>query len=157
MRRRAVGQKPGINTHPDRSAGVVEEEDHSTSETRQRNTLREECRCPEWGGAWYGGGINHQYRTVLLGLCLPLANYLVSFFTPDWSMEPPQDACATFCYGGSHCVEAYECMFMLIMGWCPLLFRPSRNLLVHVQTRKLPWSQEWTPYLLAWAELSFYP
>ena len=26
---------------------------------------------------------NHLYRTVLLGLCLPLANYLVSFSTPD--------------------------------------------------------------------------
>ena len=56
-----------------------------------RNTVGKECRHPEWGG-----DVSHLYRTVLPGLCLPLANYLVSFFTPDWSMDPPKDACATF-------------------------------------------------------------
>ena len=30
------------------------------------------------------------YRAVLSGLCLPLANYLVSFLTPDWSMILPK-------------------------------------------------------------------
>jgi len=47
MRRRAVGQKLGKNIHPERSVGVVEEDEHSTSETRQRHTPGEECRCPE--------------------------------------------------------------------------------------------------------------
>ena len=46
--------------------------------------------------------LNHLYRIVLQGLCLPLANYLVSFFTPGWSMAAPQDVPTTFCYDGSH-------------------------------------------------------
>ena len=49
------------------------------------------------GKEQHRGDINHSYGTALLGLCFPLANYLVSFFTPDWSMDPPQDAYTTFC------------------------------------------------------------
>ena len=36
------------------------------------------------------------YRAVLLGLCLPLANNLVSFSTPDLPGDPPKHVCATF-------------------------------------------------------------
>ena len=31
------------------------------------------------------------------GLCFHVANYLVSFFTTDWSLDPRQDGRATFC------------------------------------------------------------
>ena len=55
------------------------------------------------------------------GLCLPLANYLASFFTPDWSLNPPQDAWATFSKMDPT-TEACGCMFILIMGWGPLPF-----------------------------------
>ena len=37
--------------------------------------------------------LSHLYRAVLPGLCLPLANYLVSFFTPDLPYNPPQHIC----------------------------------------------------------------
>ena len=33
--------------------------------------------------------LSHLYRAVLPGLCLPLANYLVSFFTPDLPWDTP--------------------------------------------------------------------
>ena len=33
--------------------------------------------------------LSHLYRAVLPGLCLPLANYLVSFFTPDLLWDTP--------------------------------------------------------------------
>ena len=36
--------------------------------------------------------LHHFHRAVLLGLCFYLANYLVYFFTPVWSMDPSQDA-----------------------------------------------------------------
>ena len=39
--------------------------------------------------------LNHLYRTVRSGLCLPLANYLV-FSSPDLPWDPPQHACTTF-------------------------------------------------------------
>ena len=42
------------------------------------------------------GDVNPSFRTVLLGLWSPLSNYLVSFFTPDWSLHPPQDVGMTF-------------------------------------------------------------
>ena len=39
---------------------------------------------------------NHLYRGVLLGLFFTLANYLVSFSTPDLPWDPPKHAYATF-------------------------------------------------------------
>ena len=39
--------------------------------------------------------LNHLYRTVRSGLCLPLAKYLV-FSSPDLPWDPPQHACTTF-------------------------------------------------------------
>ena len=32
--------------------------------------------------------LSHLYRSVLLGLCLPLTNYLVSFSTPELPWDP---------------------------------------------------------------------
>ena len=70
------------------------------------------------------------------GLCLPLANYLVSFFTPDWSLNPPQDAWATFSKMDPT-AEACGWMSILIMGWGTPPFRPPRSLPAHVQTGDL--------------------
>ena len=42
------------------------------------------------------GDVNPSFGTVLPGLWSPLSNYLVSFFTPDWSLHPPQDVGTTF-------------------------------------------------------------
>ena len=73
-RRSAGGQKLGRDT-PERSAG--------TGEERGR---------PEGGGAQSGGDVHHLHRTVLLGLCLPLASYLVSLFTPGPRTRPKMRA-----------------------------------------------------------------
>ena len=50
---------------------------------------------PEWR-AQLRGHLIHLYRTVLLGLCFPLANYLVLFLTPDQTPDPPQYVCTSF-------------------------------------------------------------
>ena len=39
--------------------------------------------------------LNRLYRSVLPGLCLHLANYLVSFSTPDLPWDPPRHECAS--------------------------------------------------------------
>ena len=40
-----------------------------------------------------------------------LANYLISFFTPDWSLDPPQEFAKM-----DPTAEAYRRMSILIMG-----------------------------------------
>ena len=57
------------------------------SEAGQKYTPGKERQHPEWEAKWKGD-LNHLYRTVLLGLCLHLASYVVSFFTPDWVLGP---------------------------------------------------------------------
>ena len=90
-------QKLGRKTHPESGVGVLDEKNE------------------------YGGDVNHLYRRVLPGLCLSLANYLVSFFTSDWSIDPPQDAWATFFAKIDPTIEAYGCMSTFIMGWASLI------------------------------------
>ena len=68
-----VGQQLGRDAHSGSSAGDLEEE----------------CE--------YRGDVHHFYRTVPQGVCSHLGNYLVSFFTAAWSMDPLQDVCLTFC------------------------------------------------------------
>ena len=85
----------------------------------------------------YGGDVNHLYRRVLPGLCLSLANYLVSFFTSDWSIDPPQDVWATFFAKIDPTIEAYGCMSTFIMGWTSLILWLLRSLSVRVWTRKI--------------------
>ena len=80
-----------------------------------------------------------------------LANYLVSFFKPDRSLDPPQDFAKM-----DPTAEAYSCISILIMGWSPLPFWTPRSLLCMYGRESFPWSQEWAPYLFALAELSFY-
>lgn len=60
--------------------GILSNEKHSKSQTGLTSTLREKCRSPEQG-TQLRGDLNRVYRTVLLGLGLRLASYLVSFFT----------------------------------------------------------------------------
>ena len=38
----------------------------------------------------------HSKEVILLGLRLPWAHYLVSFFTSDWSLDPLQNARTAF-------------------------------------------------------------
>ena len=63
--------------------------------------------------------LSHLYKSVHLGLCLPLANNLVSFTTPDLSWDPPLGCTCTpqpkFLEGAR-----------LIMVWhYPLTFNPQ--------------------------------
>ena len=74
-------QKSGINIHPERKNMGV----HSSEEEQLR------------------GDLNHVHRTIRPGLCLSLANYPVSFFTPDLSSDPPQ-----------------RCMCNFLLRWIPL-------------------------------------
>ena len=46
-RRSAVSPKPERNIHSKRSVAILNDEDQTTSETRQRYTLGEECKHPE--------------------------------------------------------------------------------------------------------------
>lgn len=91
---------------------------------------QEKCVCPEEEPG--GGDVSPSFRTVLLGLRLPLADHLVSFFTPDWSLHPPHDVGTTFAKTDPP-TEACGCMSTLIMRWGPLPFRPSRSLPALVQ------------------------
>ena len=100
---------------------------------RKTHLERKGVGIPPNEGAQWRGGLNHLSRTVLPGLCLHLANYLVSFFTPDWSQDPPQHACSIFAKMDPT-PEACGCMSTLIMGWRSLPFWPPRRLLVHGQT-----------------------
>ena len=77
-------QKQGRDVHPERKGmGILSrEEEYGKSATRQRCTPGEERGRSECRAAPYGGDVDRFYRTVLPGLCLPLASYLVSFFTP---------------------------------------------------------------------------
>ena len=77
-------------------------------------------RFPYWRGALVKRQLNHLYRAVLLGLCLPLAGYLLSF--PTWlglGLSPvclprfwPRWILAQRPVGG---------LIAPIMGWQPLL------------------------------------
>ena len=126
--------------------GILSDEEWcSKSEARQRHTPGEECRrlethperCvavldkeEEWGG-----DVNHLYRTVLPGLCLPLTHYLVSLFMPDWPMDPPQDARATFCWDGSHCSGLWVHVHTYYGVGSPPFSTP-KNIPSHVQAGK---------------------
>ena len=61
-------------------------------------------------------------------LCLPLSNYLSSFFIPVWFKDPPQDEWANFSKVDPT-AEAYGCMSTLIMGWGPSLCDPEEDFL----------------------------
>ena len=60
------------------------------------------------------------FQARILGWVAISFSCLFSFFTPDWSMEPPQDACATCIVDPT--IKAYGCMSTLLMGWDLLPF-----------------------------------
>lgn len=80
---------------------------------------------------------NSLYRTILLGLYLPLANYLVSFHTSDLPRILPNTRAWVFAKMGPS-TEACGHMPTLTMGWCLLPFGPPRRLPVPMQSWKLP-------------------
>ena len=95
---------------------------------------------------------NSLYRTILLGLYLPLANYLVSFthltclgFSPThvhefllrWSQHRSLWA-HVHTYYGVVSPEACGHMSTRTMGWCLLPLEPPRRPPVPVQSWKLP-------------------
>ena len=124
MRRSTVHQKLGRDTHPERKGRGVS--------WVRRSAL---WRC-----------VNHTYRTVLPGFCLPLASCLVSSFnlTGPWILlkrsAQPMGVCSR-----------------LLQGGAPSLFNPQEAFLHMCRQGSLPWPQEWaTTCLLALATLSFY-
>ena len=105
--RSPVNQKLGRDTPFERNAGVLAEE---------------EQRCD----------LHHFHRTVLLGLCFYLANYLIYFFTPVWSMDPSQDAFLLRWIPPQKPMGAY---LHLLWGGAPSLLATNKASL-HVQTEK---------------------
>lgn len=80
-------------------------------------------------------------------LCLPLANYLVSFFTPDRAMDPPQDACTTFLLKQIPPQRSMGVCPHLLWGEVPSLFDPQEASLHTCRQGRLPRPQEWASYL----------
>lgn len=77
------------------------------------------------------GDVNPSFRTILPGLWSPLSNYLVSFFTSDWSLHPPQDVGMTFAK-----IDPPQGLWVHVhtyYGMGPLSFWPSRRLPALVQ------------------------
>ena len=95
-------QKQGRDTHPRERIWAPSLTGSAVHQTLGGNTPGEKCGCPEWGGAaQYWGDVMH-----LWGLSFWVFAYswpIVSLFTPEWSIDPPQDVCTTFCKEGSHC------------------------------------------------------
>ena len=82
------------------------------------------CWCsPEWG-LHKGGDLNYLYRTVLLGLCLPLAHYLVLSFTPDQTQGPSLIFMCIIWPRWIPKQSMAERLSRLIMGWHLLSFWP---------------------------------
>lgn len=77
-------QKQGRDKHQRERVWASSLERRSTvSQQLGRDAHREERGRSECRAVRYGGDVDHFYRAVLPGLCLPLASYSVSFFTPD--------------------------------------------------------------------------
>ena len=111
-------------------------------------------RCPEWRGRGEEvTPVTHARQSP--HLCLPLANYLVSFVTPDWSMDPPRDACTTFLLKRIPPQRSMGVCPHLLWGEVPSLLDPREASLHTIRQGRLPWPQEWASYLFALAELSF--
>ena len=107
---------------------------------------------PEPGGAQHGGDVIHPYRTVLSVFVYlwPITLFPSSHLTGPWSSP--------------RCVR--NCLLrrippLRLMGACLrlsclcFLFDPQEAFLRMGRQGRLPWPQEWAPYLFALAELSF--
>ena len=68
------------------------------------------------------GDLNYFYRTVLLGLCCSVANYLVLSFTPDQTQGPPLICLSIFGQDGIPKQSMAGRLSRLVMAWHPLPF-----------------------------------
>jgi len=141
-------QKQGRDAPPERKGmGIVSnEEECRTSETRQRCTPWE-----EGGTSWVRRSalwrcVNHTYRTILPGLCLPLADCLVSSFnlSGPWILLKRS---AHFFSKMDPTTEVYGCMPTYYRVG-PLPFSTPKNFLHMCRQGGLPWPQEWAPTCL---------
>ena len=82
--------------------------------------------------------LNHLYRAGLPGLCLPLANYLVSFSTPALPLDTPQQACATFFQDGFQPRGLWDGLSITYCGVVPPPFWPPMSHSAHVQCLPCP-------------------
>ena len=114
-------QKQDRNKHLERSVGILTEEYRSQKSGINIHPERKNMGVLSSEEEQLGGDLNHVYRTIRPGLCLSLANYPVSFFTPHLSCDPPQDACTAFVNINST-AEACGCMSTHIMEWHLLPF-----------------------------------
>ena len=80
-------------------------------------------RAPEWG-AHQRSDLNHLSRTVPLGLCFPLANFLVMFRTPDQTQGPPLCVCTSFHQDAFQTKGHGTVIRTYYMAWHPLPFSP---------------------------------
>ena len=124
MRRSTVHQKLGRDTHPERKGRGVS--------WVRRSAL---WRC-----------VNHTYRTILPGLCLPLADCLVSSFnlSGPWILLKRS---AHFFSKMDPTTEVYGCMPTYYRVG-PLPFSTPKNFLHMCRQGGLPWPQEWAPTCL---------
>ena len=99
------------------------------------------------------GDVNPSFGTVLPGLWSPLSNYLVSFFTPDWSLHPPQDVGTTFAKIDPPQRPVGACPHLLWDG-APTLFDPQEALSHMFREGSLSLTSDGAPYLFALAEPS---
>lgn len=134
--RSSLSEKQGSDTHPKEEYG---------------------CRCPPERRVCQRADLNHLHRTVLLGLCLPLANYLVLILTLDWTQDPPQYVCTSF---GKDRFQSKGCRMAsgLIMAWNSLPLWPLGVLL-----RMCNWGalldprSDWSGHLSSLLQLSWAP
>ena len=103
--------------------------------------------------ARWGGDASHSRVTVPPSLFT--FGQLPSFVTPDWSMDPPRDACTTFLLKRIPPQRSMGVCPHLLWGEVPSLLDPREASLHTIRQGRLPWPQEWASYLFALAELSF--
>ena len=96
---------------------------------------------PEWGGS-QRGDLNHLFRTILQGLCLPLAYYLIWSFTPDQTQGSPKSACTNFGQDGAQTKAWQGRWSRLTMAWHPLPFWP-RGVSLCMCSWGSPWPWGW--------------
>ena len=128
-----LSQKQSSNTHPKEECG---------------------CRHPLQWGVNQRHVLNHLYRTVLPGLCLPLANYLGLILTPDWTQHTPQYACASLdkdgfqskgccngirtCYGPAPLPFWPLGVLLHMCNWGALLDRKSNWMVIFLRWKMRP-------------------
>ena len=104
---------------------------------------------PEWG-VHQRGDLNHFYRTVLPGICLPLPNYLVLFLTPEWGHRSLPSMRAHLLAKMDSRAKDTNMVSELIMARCPLPLDPK------LYCTFIIGNISWTPGVIQAVILSFY-